>query len=332
MPTTVKYALNTVFAALALALFVYVYGTPGPSTGAGPAPAGRSATSGGALTPTTPPSTPSGGRKTIRIGWTAWADAEFVTKLAKRLLEQRMGYTVDLVMSDIGIQYQGVAHGDLDLMLMAWLPTTHRNYWRKVSDKVIDLGPLYLNARLGWVVPAYVPKDKLDSIADLADAGVARRLNRRIYGIDPGSGLMQASEKALQGYGLSNYDLVASSGAGMTAALKRGIRRHRWVVATAWSPHWIFQKWHLRYLKDPKHLLGGLQEIHAVARMGFNDTFAPALTAFLTRMFIPLPELEQGMLNARSDGVEQAVTTYIKNHPARIEYWLHGTLAPTQHS
>ncbi len=186
-----------------------------------------------------------------------------------------MGYTVDLVMSDIGIQYQGVAHGDLDLMLMAWLPTTHRNYWRKVSDKVIDLGPLYLDARLGWVVPDYVPKDKLDSIADLADAGVARRLNRRIYGIDPGSGLMQASEKALQGYGLSNYELVASSGAGMTAALKRGIRRHRWVVATAWSPHWIFQKWHLRYLKDPKHLLGGRQEIHAVARMGFNDTFDP---------------------------------------------------------
>ena len=28
----------------------------------------------------------------IRIGWTAWTDAEIVTNLAKRLLEQRMGY------------------------------------------------------------------------------------------------------------------------------------------------------------------------------------------------------------------------------------------------
>lgn len=324
MPNNVKYVLNALLAAAALVLFVYVYGTPG---GTGSKPAGRSAISSSPHVPSTPygPAR-AGGGKTIRIGWTAWADAEFVTKLARRLLEKRMGYTVDLVMSDIGIQYQGVAHGDLDLMLMAWLPTTHRNYWRKVSDKVIDLGPLYLNARLGWVVPDYIPKDKLNSIADLAKPAVARRLKRRIYGIDPGSGLMQASEKTRLGYGLSNYELVASSGAGMTAALKRSIRRHRWVVATAWSPHWIFQKWHLRYLKDPKHLLGGRQEVHALARMGFNEAFAPALSAFLTRMYIPLPELEQGMLNARSEGVEQAVTTYIETHPARIDYWLHGTL------
>ncbi len=135
---------------------------------------------------------------------------------------------------------------------------------------------------------------------------------------------MQASQKAINGYGLSGYDLVASSGAGMTAALKRAIRRHRWVVATAWSPHWIFQKWHLRYLKDPKHLLGGREQIHAVVRRGFYNHFDPQVTAFLIRMYIPMPELEQAMLDARNDGVEQAVTTYIKDHPGRVEYWVDG--------
>jgi glycine betaine/proline transport system substrate-binding protein len=319
MKQSIKYALNGVLAAAAVAVFVYVYASGTQS--AGP-------TSGIAGTP--PPQSSSmpatGGDKTIRIGWTAWADAEFVTKLARRLLQDRLGYHVDLVMSDIGVQYQGVANGDLDLMLMAWLPTTHRNYWRKVSGMVVDLGPLYLDARLGWVVPDYVPKASLDSLADLNKPAVKRELKDRIYGIDPGSGLMLASQKAIDGYGLSGYDLVASSGAGMTAALKRAIGRHRWVVATAWSPHWIFQKWHLRYLKDPKHLLGGREQIHAVARRGFSTHFAPALTAFLTRMYIPLPELEQAMLNARRDGVEQAVTRYIKDHPTRIDYWVDGRL------
>ena len=31
-----------------------------------------------------------GAKETIKIGWTAWSDAEFVTKLAKRILEDRM--------------------------------------------------------------------------------------------------------------------------------------------------------------------------------------------------------------------------------------------------
>ena len=34
--------------------------------------------------------------KKINIGWTAWSDAEAVTKLAKKVLEDRMGYKVDL--------------------------------------------------------------------------------------------------------------------------------------------------------------------------------------------------------------------------------------------
>lgn len=332
MRTVIRYALNGLFALLAVAAFVYVYGLGGaprtpPALNTTAETAAPSALGGGARAPAVAPRPRISGRHTIRIGWTAWADAEFVTQLVKRLLERRMGYTVQLFMSDIGVQYQGVATGNLDLMLMAWLPTTHRSYWNKVSDRVIDLGPIYLNAKLGWVVPDYVPRQVLNAIPDLRKPQVKRRLGGRIYGIDPGSGLMQASERALKGYGLSGYDLIASSGAGMTAALKRAIHHHRWAVATAWSPHWIFQKWHLRYLQDPRHLLGGREEIHAVARLGFNNDFAPAVTAFITRMYIPLPELEQGMLNARRRGVEQAVTTYIRDHPQRIDYWLHGTLS-----
>lgn len=62
--------------------------------------------------------------KKINIGWTAWSDAEAVTKLAKKVLEDRMGYKVEMTMADIGIQYQGIATGKLDAMLMSWQPLT----------------------------------------------------------------------------------------------------------------------------------------------------------------------------------------------------------------
>jgi glycine betaine/proline transport system substrate-binding protein len=271
---------------------------------------------------------PDGTERPIRIGWTAWADAEVVTHLVKRILEDRMDQEVELVMADIGIQYQGVASGDLDMMLMAWLPVTHQTYWQRMSGAVVNLGPIYTRARLGWAVPADVPEHALGSIRDLRDANVRRRLGGRIQGIDPGSGLMQASEEVLAHYQLDGYELVSSSGAAMTAALGRAIRRDRWIVVTAWNPHWMFARWDLRYLDDPDGVLGAAERVHALVREGFYQEHPPEITEMLTRIFIPLPELEGALLRATRESVEAAVDWYVEEHPERIEYWVTGELPP----
>jgi len=264
----------------------------------------------------------------LRIGWTAWSDAEAVTRLAARILETRLDQPVDLVLLDIGIQYQGLANGDIDAMLMAWLPLTHKPYMDKVGDEVVNLGPLYTRARLGWVVPEYIPKDQLRSIVDLKDRRVMRKLGNQIHGIDPGAGLMQASEKAIEDYGLDRYRLISSSGAGMTAALSRAIKRQKWIVVTGWSPHWMFSRWKLRYLEDPQGALGGRERIHALVRKEFYQDFPVEITEFLTRLYLPLDELEALMDRANNTSYDEAVNEYISNHPQRVEYWVTGKLDP----
>jgi glycine betaine/proline transport system substrate-binding protein len=263
-------------------------------------------------------------RPPLRIGWTAWSDAEAVTRLAADILESRLDQPVELVLLDIGIQYQGVANGDIDAMLMAWLPLTHKPYMDKVGDQVVNLGPLYTRARLGWVVPDYIPRDQLNSITDLEDRKLARKLKNRIHGIDPGAGLMQASEQAILDYGLDRYRLVSSSGAGMTAALSRAIKRKEWIVVTGWSPHWMFSRWELRYLEDPRKSLGGRERIHALVRRGFYQDFPVEVTEFLSRMYLPLDELEALMNQATDTSYEQAVQEYIETHPQRVDYWVTG--------
>lgn len=260
----------------------------------------------------------------IRIGWTAWSDAEFVTNLARVVLEEHMGYEVRLVMADIGVQYQGLSTGELDAMLMAWLPLTHADYWARASGSVVNLGPIYTRARLGWAVPGYVSQEQLDSLEDLKDPEVIQRLSGKIFGIDPGSGLVRASERAIQAYGLEGLELLASSGAAMTAALGRAIDRKEWIVVTAWSPHWMFAEWDLRYLKDPKRALGGQERVHALVRKGFYQDFPSEVTEMLTRMYLPLAELEQAMLEATRSSVREAVDSYLREHPARVAYWISG--------
>jgi glycine betaine/proline transport system substrate-binding protein len=262
----------------------------------------------------------------LRIGWTAWSDAEAVTRLAANILQSRLKQPVELVLLDIGIQYQGLANGDIDAMLMAWLPLTHKPYMEKLGDQVVNLGPLYTRARLGWVVPDYIPREQLNSIADLKDRKVAGQLGYQIHGIDPGAGLMQASEQTLKDYGLDRYRLISSSGTAMTAALSRAIKRNKWIVVTGWSPHWMFSRWPLRYLEDPEKSLGGRERIHALVRRGFYEDFPVEVSEFLSRMYLPLEELEALMEQANDTSYEQAVKAYIETHPQRVDYWVTGKL------
>lgn len=261
------------------------------------------------------------GDKTITLGWTAWSDAEFVTKLAKQVIEDRTDYSVDLKMASIGVQYQGVANGDLDGMLMAWLPDTHADYWDKVKGQVDDLGTLYEGAKLGWVVPDYVPEDQLNSINDLKNDEVKAKVGGKIQGIDPGAGLMQLSEKTMKAYGLNDdYRLVSASGAAMTAALARAEKKNDWIVVTSWTPHWMFGKWNLRFLKDPKGTLGSAQHIDAIVRKGFSNDY-PEVASMLSNMHIPLEELQAAMYNARQTSYKKAINQYIKKHPDEIDSW-----------
>ncbi|MGD8710125.1 MAG: glycine betaine ABC transporter substrate-binding protein [Ectothiorhodospiraceae bacterium] len=261
----------------------------------------------------------------VKIGWTAWSDAEFVTKLAKQIIEDRMDRDVKLVQTDIAPQYQGVATGSIDFMMMSWLPSTHADYMDKVGDKVVDLGILYGYARLGWVVPNYVPKSELNSIEDLKKDSVREKLDGTITGIDPGAGLTRLSKQALDDYGLDGYNLQISSGAGMTAALDRAVKRDEWIVVTGWSPHWMFGKYDLRYLKDPKGTLGSYERIHAIARQGFYQE-NPDVALMISRMYLPIDMLQSAMFDAQDTTYEKAVDEFIKSHPKMVDYWVTGQM------
>ena len=261
----------------------------------------------------------------LKLGWSPWADAEVVSLMAAQLIQSRLNVPVERVMADIGIQYESVARGDLDLMLMAWLPGTHRDYWSRVRDRVLDLGPMY-SGRLGWVVPDYVPETVLNNIEQLKDSALAARFDNRVQGIDPGSGLNQASLEALKRYGLKDVDLVASSSAAMAAVLAQAISEKRWMIATSWTPHWMFARYNLRFLKDPNGVFGGTERIHAVARQGL-DRRAPSVTAFLSRFHLPENDLDGLLLQAQQQSAEEAVAGYLERNPARVTYWCTGRIS-----
>jgi len=256
----------------------------------------------------------------LRIGHSPWTDSEFVARLSARLIQDRLGVPVELVQTDNALLFQGVAQGDLDIMMMCWLPTTHADYWQRIGGKAEKYGPFY-KGRNGWVVPAYVPESELASVEDLLKPEVRGKLGGIIQGIEPGAGLTRISQETVKAYGLDDYTLREASELAMLSMMDRAIRQEKWAVATGWSPHWMFGKYDLRYLADPKGTLGGEEDSLALGRLGLGKD-RPEVAAFLSRMQIPLKGLEKGMLVAQEKDFDAAVGQFIEEHGEAVESWL----------
>ena len=207
------------------------------------------------------------GTAEIKVGMVNWAEDIAVSHLWKVILEEE-GYKVSLHQLDAAPLYTGLANGDLDVFLDAWLPITHQSYWEKYGDQLEDYGIWYGGqADLGLAVPTYV--EEVNSIEDLeANKDLFKG---EITGIDAGAGLMRLiEEEVIPQYGLS-LKLVASSEAAMLSALDNAYKNEEPIVISAWRPHWMFTEWDLKYLEDPKGTLGEPEEIHTLANKGFAE-------------------------------------------------------------
>lgn len=255
--------------------------------------------------------------KTLSIGYVdGWSDSVATTHVAAEVIKAKLGYDVKLQAVATGIMWQGVATGKLDAMLSAWLPVTHGEYWAKNKDKVVDYGPNFKDAKIGLIVPEYV---KAKSIEDLK---TDTTFKNKIVGIDAGSGVMLKTDEAIKAYGLE-YKLQASSGAAMIAELTRAEDKQDSIAITGWVPHWMFAKWKLRFLDDPKGIYGAAETVNSIGSKGLEKK-APEVVAFLKKFqWASKDEIGEVML-AIQEGAkpDAAAKDWVAKHPERVAEWL----------
>ena len=255
--------------------------------------------------------------KTLSIGYVdGWSDSVATTHVAAEVIKEKLGYDVKLQAVATGIMWQGVATGKLDAMLSAWLPVTHGEYWAKNKDKVVDYGPNFKDAKIGLIVPEYV---KAKSIEDLK---TDTTFKNKIVGIDAGSGVMLKTDEAIKQYGL-DYKLQASSGAAMIAELTRAEDKQESIAVTGWVPHWMFAKWKLRFLDDPKGIYGAAETVNSIGSKGLEKK-APEVAAFLKKFqWSSKDEIGEVML-AIQEGAkpDAAAKDWVAKHPERVAEWV----------
>lgn len=255
---------------------------------------------------------------TVKLAYVNWAEGIAMTNLAAVVLEDKMGYEVEMTMADVAPVFTSVASGNTDAFLEAWLPITHESYIEKYGADMVDLGIVYENARLGLIVPAYVEVNSVEELNDNIDL-----FDGEIVGIDAGAGIMAATERAIEAYGL-DYELLPGSGPVMTAALGKAIEAGEPIIVTGWTPHWMFAKWDLKILEEPKGMLGEAENIHKYARLGLEEDM-PEVADFLKAFAMTEAELGD-LMGAIADAEDEepidVARTWMGEHEELIDSWL----------
>ncbi|MFC9334461.1 glycine betaine ABC transporter substrate-binding protein [Arthrobacter sp. NPDC057009] len=185
--------------------------------------------------------------KTITVALPAgYDDSVAVTGLWQELLAER-GYKLETKSVDLAAGFSGIARGDLDGYLNAWLPTTHGTFVDKYKDQVEILDkPFFDNDRLVLVAPKSVPENTIADVVKNAEA-----YDSKIIGIEAGSGEMKILPDVLKKYGAEDkLSIVAGSTPATLAALKDATAKNKPIVATLWTPHWAFASMPIKVLED----------------------------------------------------------------------------------
>ncbi|MCK0768653.1 glycine betaine ABC transporter substrate-binding protein [Chromohalobacter canadensis] len=256
----------------------------------------------------------------ITLAYVEWSSEVASTNVVRAVLEEQ-GYNVEMSSLSAAAMWQAVAYGDADGMVAAWLPSTHEQYLNEVGDKVENLGPNLEGTKLGLVAPSYTDISSIDELNDKADM-----VNDEIVGIDPGAGLMNLTENVIEEYDLGDaINLQSGSGATMTAALDSAIKNDEDIVVAGWTPHWMFARWDLKYLDDPKNVYGGAEHINTVVRKGLKDDMPEAYAILDNFEWTPEQMGEVMLMNQEedSDPYENA-KKWVDENPEVVDEWVNG--------
>ncbi|GAA0182670.1 ABC transporter substrate-binding protein [Clostridium sediminicola] len=200
--------------------------------------------------------------KKIVIGEGDWDSCAFHDQVAKLIIEEGYGKSVDIVTADTAVMISGFKTKDIDLSMELWsdnVPTYDEDIAK--GDYVI-LSTNYDDNMQGLYVPKYLIEEAPDlkTVEDLkkypnlfpdpegSDKGI-------IYGGPEGWGATEFLHKKMKEYGLDeSYSFkTIDSSATLSATLASAYEKGEPWVGYSWEPTWIMGKYDMVLLQDSEY-------------------------------------------------------------------------------
>jgi glycine betaine/proline transport system substrate-binding protein len=199
---------------------------------------------------------------TIKLAENSWTGSSVNVNVAKIILEQELGYEVEIVTIDERNQWPALATGDLSASLEVW-PSGHQEAMAQYVDdqKVVDnIGELGVVGKIGWYIPSYLLTDhpELATFEGFQNADDAALFKTAESG-DAGQFLagdpawVQYDADIIENLGMNLKIVNAGSEQAILAALDAAYSREEPILFYFWTPHSIHAKYDLTEVKLPDY-------------------------------------------------------------------------------
>lgn len=265
---------------------------------------------------------------TVRFSDVGWTDITATTATASVILEA-LGYETDTKVLSVPVTYQSLANGDVDVFLGNWMPTMEADIRPFLDAGTVESTNVNLEgAKYTLTTNAKGAELGIRDFADIAKHADA--LGGKIYGIEPGNDgnrlILDMIEQ--DAFGLSGWEVVESSEAGMLAQAARAERAGEPIVFLGWEPHPMNANFDLTYLTGGDDFFGpnlGGATVYTNTRKGYT-TDCPNAGKLITQMKFSLAmenEIMGAILNDGEDP-QDAATAWLKANPDALDPWLEG--------
>jgi glycine betaine/proline transport system substrate-binding protein len=197
---------------------------------------------------------------TISIAVNPWTGSAANANVAKVVMEQEMGCSVELVEIDEFAQFPALSTGELQATLEVW-PSGHAEDYATYIDGgegVVDAGELGVIGKIGWYVPTYLVEenpeiatvDGLNANADMfatAETGDAGQF----LGGDPS--FVSFDEEIVDSLGLDFQVVYAGSEAALLSELEAAYENEEPLLFYFYKPHWAFVDYDLTEVELPEY-------------------------------------------------------------------------------
>ena len=288
-----------------------------------------------------------GSQSEITLAANPWNGSALNVEVAAQLLENELGYEVEVVEIDENAQWAAINTSDISASLEVW-PSGHAQNvvdFIDNSDGNVDnaglLGPV---GKIGWFIPTYMVERHpelatWEGFADPELAGLFATAETgdlgQFLGGDPS--FVQYDEDIINNLGLPLQVVYAGSEAAILAAVDSAYSREEPILVYLWTPHSAFNKYDLTNVLLPDYS----DDCYATADAGGVDCDypadvlfkiidadladnAPAADALLRAMNYTSADQISMLAAVESDGssVEEAAAQWIEDNEDTWSAWI----------
>jgi len=196
---------------------------------------------------------------TVNLAISPWVGSAANVAVAQKLLEDKLGYTVDTTKIDEYAQFKSLSTGDLDATLEVW-PSGHGPDYKKyieANNGVVDGGVLGVTGQIGWWIPTYMLQDhpelktweglKQDAtLFQTSDSGGAGQI------LDGDPSYVTFDQAIADNLGLNLQVKYAGSEAAELTELDTAYTAEKPILMYFWTPHWAQEKYDLTMIELPE--------------------------------------------------------------------------------